>query len=114
MNENLTDKNKLEIKRELIPKEKSSIARMKQKRSTHPASIFRAGNPGDNESSEIGLAIDKTLKHQDGVELFNAQISDATGAANSDVGLQLLCNLGKAFILYTCKSQRKRDGKPVE
>jgi hypothetical protein len=89
---------KLRLLSDLTHQERSSVARIKQKLNTSPATILRATDYNDNETQELELAVDRSLSQDEGVALLDAHILEATGTSNRNVGLQFLSNLGKAII----------------
>ena len=105
--ENGKEHQKPACKRSLTPKEQSSIARVKQKQTSIPGPIFRTANASDKDASTFALelAIDKSITHEEAMDLLDSRILDATGSANSTVGLQLLSNLGNAIVPAKAKGK---------
>lgn len=90
-------------KRALTQQEQSAVAHVKERRSANQGDIFRSADSDDNGSLE--LAIDKTLLHHEAVDLLDSHILNATGSANSTIGLQILTNLGKAILPANAKGK---------
>ncbi len=83
-------------KRSLTDQEKLSIARVKKRHISKNVPLYRINESDCKDTLE--LSYDKDLEHNDAVYLFESRVLDVTGSANSDVGLQLLNNVGKAIV----------------
>ena len=102
MDSNLRSKNEKISCRDLTVQENVAINQMKQRRKENLVTIFKVTQTDDSET--LSLAYDESLASPDSDQLLDTQIMEATGAANSDVGLQLLSNVGNAII--STKSER--------
>ena len=96
MDSNSASKNKKTSCRDLTVQENVAIDQMKQRRNGNPVTIFQVTQTDGSET--LGLAYDKNLGSLDKDLLMDTQIMEATGSANSDVGLQLLLNVGNAIV----------------
>jgi hypothetical protein len=90
----INEQQKPVVKRRLTDQEKRSISRFNQREGAS-GSIFHATCEGNGT---LELVLDEKLERSEAVNLVNSRIMEATGAANSTVGLQLLTNLAKAAI----------------
>ena len=81
--------------RALTHQEHVAIDQMNQRQKKKPATLFKTTKNGDSET--LSLAFDESLSPQDRSLLIETQIMEATGAAQSDVGIQLLINLGNSI-----------------
>lgn len=77
---------------------------IKQREKGKPVAIFKVTKTDDSET--LSLAHDESLASLDRDQLMDTQIMGATGSANSDVGLQLLLNVGHAII--SAKADRNK------
>ncbi len=103
MDSNLPSKNEKISHRDLTVQENVAIDQMKQRRKEKPVTIFKVTQTDDSET--LSLAHDENLASLDKDQLMDTQIMEATGAANSDVGIQLLLNVGTAIVSTTDRSK---------
>lgn len=104
MDDNISEVKKTVSKRSLTPQEQSAIARMKQKR-IRMDSVFRASENAEQDAIE--LAVDTNLERSEACDLFESNILEATGAANSLIGIQFLSNVGQAIVPAKAKGKEK-------
>ncbi|PWU16007.1 MAG: hypothetical protein C5B45_01470 [Chlamydiae bacterium] len=64
------------------------------------------------DSDTLSLAYDESLASLDKDRLVDTQIMEATGAANSDVGIQLLLNVGNAIV--SAKTDRRSSKRATQ
>ena len=94
--EKIQEQQMLVKKRNLTEQEKSAIARVKRRHISKNVPLYRINESDGKDAIELGY--DKDLEHNDAVYLFESRVMDVTGSAESDVGLQLLNNVGKAIV----------------
>lgn len=104
MDSNLTSKNEKISHRDLTVQENVAIDQMKQRRKENPVTIFKVTQTDDSET--LSLAYDEGLASLDRDQLMDTQIMEATGATNSEVGIQLLLNVGNAVV--SAKADRSK------
>ena len=96
MDLNLPLKSKKNNCRDLTVQENAVIEHMKRKGKKNPVTIFKVTKADNCEI--LDLAYDENLTSIDKDQLMGAQIMEATGAAYSDVGIQLLSHVGNAVV----------------
>ncbi len=104
MDSNLPSKNEKIVCRDLTFQENVAIDQMKQRGKEKPVTIFKVTKADDSET--LSLAYDESLASPDRDQLMDTQIMEATGAANSDVGIQMLANVGNAIV--SAKAERSK------
>src|ERR1700733_11311513 len=94
MDSNLLSKGEKISCRDLTIQEDAAANRTRRK--GKPVTLFKVTKTDDSET--LSLAYDESLSPQDRDQLMDIQIMEATGAAYSNVGIQLLTNLGNAVV----------------
>ena len=107
--ENIKEQKEPVIKRSLTVHEQIAIAKVKQKSSVNSGPIFCTSETDGRQTLE--LALSENLEHQEAVDLLDSRIMEATGAANSIVGMKILTDVAKAIV--PSKINAKEFGKQL-